>query len=68
LPSGDLNKLAQLILTGGGSQTISEGIVARLMKLLSSSDNSPGILIDRNYQIWAQGISWSERSVAASAG
>lgn len=68
LPSGDLNKLAQLILTGGGSQTISESIVARLMKLLSSSENIPGILIDRNYQVWAQGISWSERAVAASAG
>ncbi len=67
LPSGDLNQLAQLILTGGGAQTLSETTVARLFKLLSSS-NAPGILIDRDYQIWAQGISWSERSVAANAG
>ena len=67
LPSGDLSKLAQLILTGGGAQTISEIIVARLIRLLSSN-STPGILVDRNYQVWAQGISWSERAVATSAG
>lgn len=68
LPTGDLNKVAQLILTGGGSQALSEETVARVVDLLLTADSSkPAILIDRRYQVWVEGISWSERAVATAA-
>jgi hypothetical protein len=32
--------------------------------LLSDKSSNPVILIDRNYQIWVEGIAWSEQAVA----
>jgi hypothetical protein len=68
LPTGDLNKVAQVILTGGGSQPLSEEVVSRVVRLVLSGDSSqPAVMIDRRYQIWVEGIAWSERAVAATA-
>jgi hypothetical protein len=67
LPSGDLTKIAEVVLTGGGAQALSEEVVARVMGLLSSTEsNKPVILIDRRYQVWVDGITWSEHAVAAT--
>jgi hypothetical protein len=67
LPSGDLSKLNQLVLTGGGAQTLSEPMIARVVDLvLPANNNRPSVLVDRDYRVWVEGISWSERAVAAS--
>ena len=68
LPSGDLTKIAQVILTGGGAQLLSEDVVSRVMEMLVSTRSSnPVILIDRRYQVWVEGIAWSEHAIAATA-
>jgi hypothetical protein len=68
LPSADLAKIAQVILTGGGAQLLSEDVVARVMEMLVSTRSSkPVILIDRRYQVWVEGIAWSEHAIAATA-
>lgn len=67
LPTADLGKLAQIILTGGASQALAEDRVLRVTKLLLSGRSSnPAILIDRRYEVWVHGITWPmhERSGA----
>lgn len=60
LPAGDLGRIAQIILTGGSSQTLTEAGAARVFDLFRTGDNpSPSILIDRGYQLWIDGITWS---------
>lgn len=67
LPSGDLTQVAQVILTGGGAQLLSRELAARIISmLLSGKSSNPVILIDRRYQIWVEGIAWSEQAVAAA--
>ena len=66
LPTGDLTRVAQLILTGGGAQLLSEDTARQVIKvLLSGKSSDPVILIDRRYQIWVEGIACSEQAVAA---
>lgn len=61
LPKANLGKLAQLILTGGAAQTLDEAVVARLLALLLPHGVSvPLIQVDRRYEIWVAGITWSE--------
>jgi hypothetical protein len=63
LPGGDLAKIAQVILTGGAAQGLSEDVVARVIDLLLPDERGkPSILIDRRYQIWVDGIVWSEHA------
>jgi hypothetical protein len=60
LPAGDLGRIAQIILTGGSSQTLSEEGAARVFELFRVGDNPlPSVLIDRMYQLWIDGITWS---------
>ena len=60
LPSADLSRLAQIILTGGAAQALSEETVARVVELvLPRGGSSPAVLVDRRYQIWVDGITWS---------
>ena len=60
LPTADLARIAQIILTGGASQTLSEERVARMFRLfLAPGNGAPTILIDRRYQLWVDGITWS---------
>ena len=67
LPSGDIAQVAQVILTGGGAQALSEDVVARVVGLVTSAESSkPVILIDRRYQMWVEGIAFSDQTVAAA--
>ncbi len=60
LPTADLTRLAQIILTGGASQTMTEQVVARIVDLFRSATSGvPVVLIDRRYQMWIDGITWS---------
>ena len=68
LPTGDLARISQVILTGGGAQALSEDIVGRVVGLVASAKSSkPVILIDRRYQIWVEGITLSEQAVEATS-
>jgi hypothetical protein len=61
LPTGDLSKVAQIILTGGAAQTLDEMVVGRILGLLLAPGAPlPLVQIDRLYQIWVAGITWSE--------
>lgn len=65
LPVGDLAQVAQVILTGGGSQTLSEATARRVVGLVTPKSSQPIMLIDKKYQVWVEGISFAEQSVAA---
>lgn len=61
LPAADLSKVSQFILTGGASQTLDEQRIARILNLFVGGGSSiPGILVDRDYQVWVDGITWAE--------
>ena len=56
----DLTRIAQIILTGGASQTMAEEVVGRVFELFRAENSGvPVILIDRRYQMWVDGITWS---------
>jgi hypothetical protein len=60
LPTADLSRLAQIILTGGAAQALSVDVVGRITDLLMpDGGNRPVVLVDRQYQIWIEGITWS---------
>jgi hypothetical protein len=60
LPTADLNKVSQFILSGGAAQALTEGMVSRVIALLvAPGSGNPAILIDRKYQIWVDGITWA---------
>jgi len=65
LPTGDLGKLAQLILTGGAAQSLDEAVIARVVTLLLPEGTPPPLVqVDRRYEIWVAGITWDgERTV-----
>jgi hypothetical protein len=59
LPVGDLERIAQVILTGGAAQILDEALVQRLMRLwISPANPVPTVQIDRRYEIWVGGITW----------
>jgi hypothetical protein len=59
LPVGDLGRLAQIILTGGAAQALSEQTVLGIVNLLvPAAGNRVEVMIDRRYQIWVDGITW----------
>jgi hypothetical protein len=61
LPTGDLEKVAQLILTGGAAQTLDERVVARILRLLLPAGAPPPLVqVDRRYEIWVAGITWTD--------
>ena len=60
LPTADLARAAQIILTGGAAQVLVEDVVARVVRsLLSDGGTKPVVLIDNRYQVWIDGITWS---------
>jgi hypothetical protein len=61
LPSANLNKVAQLILSGGAAQALDESVVARIAAL-HVTGSRPEILIDREYRFWVDGITWTEQA------
>lgn len=61
LPQGNLERLEQIILTGGAAQALDEELVSRMLRqLLPVGDRTVAVLIDRRYQIWIDGITWPE--------
>ena len=61
LPTGDLGKVAQIILTGGAAQTLDEAVVARMLSLLLPEGAPvPLVQVDRRYEIWVAGITWTD--------
>jgi hypothetical protein len=59
LPSADLSKVAQIILTGGAAQILNVSVASRVVDLFVCGQGNPRILIDRCYRIWVDGITWS---------
>ena len=60
LPTADLARVAQVILTGGASQTMHEPLVSALFGLFrSGTSGSPDVLIDKRYELWVEGITWN---------
>lgn len=67
LPTGDLGKLAQLVLTGGAAQTLDEAVVANILGLLlPAGAPRPLVQIDRRYEIWVAGITWQGEQADAT--
>lgn len=61
LPVGQLDMVAQIILTGGAAQTLDEAVVGRIVSLLLAPDTpTPLVQVDRRYEIWVAGITWAE--------
>ena len=61
LPVGRLDTLAQIILTGGAAQGLDEAVVGKIVALLLSPGTpAPLVQVDRRYEIWVAGITWSE--------
>ena len=61
LPTAKLDRLAQLILTGGAAQTLDEAVVSRVLDMMLSEATPPPLVqIDRRYEIWVAGITWSD--------
>ena len=67
LAAGDLSQVAQLILTGGAAQALSEVIAEKVAGLLLPKSSKPAILIDRKYQVWVEGMTFAGRKLAAAA-
>lgn len=59
LPKASLGKVAELILSGGAAQMLDPDVVRRLFELLAPTAR-PEVLIDRRYQIWVDGITWTD--------
>ena len=65
LPVADLAKLAEVVLSGGAAQGLNDDVVARVMKLVvGETGGAPVILIDRDYRLWVDGITWSSAGLA----
>ena len=61
LPVGCLDALSQIILTGGAAQSLDEAVVGRVVALLLGPGTPPPLVqVDRRYEIWVAGITWSE--------
>jgi len=64
LPTAELGKLAQLILTGGAAQTLDEAVVGRVLALLLPPEATPPLVqVDRRYEIWVAGIAWNDEGL-----
>lgn len=60
LPAGDLNTLAQIILTGGAAQSLDEPVIARVVGLVLAAEAArPLVQVDREYRLWVDGLTWT---------
>ena len=59
IPSADLSKVAQVLLTGGASQILDVSVVSRVVDLFVRGQGNPRVLIDHCYRIWVDGMTWS---------
>jgi MutL protein len=61
LPVGQIDQVAQIILTGGAAQALDETVVGRVVRLLLAPGTPPPLVqVDRRYEIWVAGITWAE--------
>lgn len=60
LPVGQVDQVAQIILTGGAAQSLDEAVVGRIIALLAPCMPPPLVQVDRRYEIWVAGITWTE--------
>lgn len=68
LPVADLSRVAQIILTGGGAQLLDPSRVAKVVELfLTDVHVRLEVLIDRRYQVWVEGVTWSMQPAGMSA-
>ncbi len=66
LPIADLGKISQFVLTGGSAQNLKEQMVLKVIDLfVGNKGSNPGVYIDRNYQIWVDGITWHHSTAYA---
>ena len=57
LPTADINKMSNLILTGGAVQSLDPAIVRRVLELFMARPvDSNFIIIDKQYRFWIDGI------------
>jgi hypothetical protein len=69
LPTGALESVAQVVLTGGAAQMLSESAVARVLSLLLPAEAAtPLIQVDRRYEIWVAGMTWNDERVLRQDG
>lgn len=62
LPTADLSRLAQVMLTGGAAQALDEQVAMRMVRLVTgNSESPPAVTIDRKYALWIEGILCSMR-------
>jgi hypothetical protein len=61
LPTANLEKVAEVILSGGASQPLEEAIVRRIVASFVKGSR-PSIMIDRHYRVWVDGITWGTAS------
>jgi len=59
IPSADLSKVAQILLTGGAAQILDVSVASRVVDLFVGGQGNPRILIDHSYRIWVDGMTWS---------
>ena len=68
LPTADLDKVTQILLTGGAVQALAPASIQRVFRMFTRSSSIPDVFIDRAYQIWVEGITWrGQLSSARSA-
>lgn len=61
LPTGQLDAVAQVLLTGGAGQLMEPPVVARLLALLQRPGTpAPRVQVDSRYEIWVAGITATE--------
>lgn len=59
LPVASLDRVAQIILTGGAAQALDVQVAQRVVGLLVPANlGMPLLQVDRRYQLWVDGISW----------
>lgn len=63
LPTAEMARISQVILTGGAAQAVDEARARRVIALLKpvGSDNLL-LQVDRRYRLWVDGITWGEDS------
>lgn len=64
LPSADLRKVTQILLTGGAAQALAPQTVQNVFGLFAPGGGAPEIYIDSAYQLWVDGITWSAHAPA----
>lgn len=67
LPTANLDRTSQIILTGGAAQALDDEKAAQVATLFMSDHSAPPqIQVDRRYQMWVDGMLWLDDMPASS--